>query len=179
MIWSPNCSGTLKEPPFVVVHYTASNNFAETRDFLYRKSSKRAYHYLIGRKGEVAQLVPLNKCAWHAGESKWRGYRHLSRYSFGIGLVSWGPLVERKGKFYPALDEGPAVPTGEVHDGRPPEGGYRYWQKFSPAQLRELKRLIQYLRATYPSVVEVVGHRDVAPGRKMDPWPLDLSCYNQ
>jgi N-acetylmuramoyl-L-alanine amidase len=170
MTFSPNCSGILKSPLFIVIHYTASGNFINTRDRLLNKESKVSAHYLIGRAGELAQLVPLNKCAWHAGESSWRGYTGLNKYSIGIELVSFGPLVLRDGKYYSA-EYGTEVT--EVHDGAPPTSTYRYWQTFTEPQLAQLRATIDDLRRLYPSIVEVVGHRDIAPKRKQDPWPLD------
>jgi N-acetyl-anhydromuramyl-L-alanine amidase AmpD len=41
---------------------------------------------------------------------------------------------------------------------------------FADAQYQALIKLLDELRARYP-IVDVVGHDDVAPGRKTDPGP--------
>jgi N-acetylmuramoyl-L-alanine amidase len=172
---SPNYSGILKDPKFIVVHYSASGTFAGTRNWLCDKKSKVSAHYLIGRAGELALLVPLNRCAWHCGDSAYKGLKQINRYSIGIELVSWGPLTLLDGKFFPATVKGPEVPQDQVHDGSPPEGGYRYWQTYTSPQLQMLRDTIKSLQIQYPSITEVIGHRDVAPKRKQDPWPLDAT----
>jgi AmpD protein len=43
-------------------------------------------------------------------------------------------------------------------------------QPFTEAQYRQLAPLLQTLRATYP-IQAIVGHADIAPGRKTDPGP--------
>ncbi|OYY92420.1 MAG: N-acetylmuramoyl-L-alanine amidase [Hydrogenophilales bacterium 28-61-23] len=44
-------------------------------------------------------------------------------------------------------------------------------QPFTDAQYAALNELIQLLRAAYPSLVDLAGHSDIAPGRKTDPGP--------
>ncbi|MEL6301255.1 MAG: 1,6-anhydro-N-acetylmuramyl-L-alanine amidase AmpD [Pseudomonadota bacterium] len=92
-------------------------------------------HCLIRRSGEVTQYVPIERRAWHAGESNFEGRTRCNDFSVGIEL------------------EG--TDTDE----------------FTSAQYRILNALIDALRASYPSLANapVVGHSDIAPGRKTDP----------
>ncbi|HZQ75254.1 MAG TPA: 1,6-anhydro-N-acetylmuramyl-L-alanine amidase AmpD [Burkholderiales bacterium] len=43
-------------------------------------------HFLVRRDGELVQFVPVQRRAWHAGESAWRGRRRCNDYSVGIEL---------------------------------------------------------------------------------------------
>ncbi len=49
---------------------------------------KLSAHYIIGSNGQVFQLVPEEKRAWHAGKSFWRGEESLNQRSIGIELSS-------------------------------------------------------------------------------------------
>ena len=100
-------------------------------------------HLLVRRDGELVQYVPLDRRAWHAGRSEWRGRPHCNDFSIGIEL--------------------------EGTDAQP----------YEPVQYQVLARLIADLCRRYPLLSEeqVVGHSDIAPGRKSDPgiafdWPL-------
>ena len=50
------------------------------------KDLKVASHIYIKRDGEAIQFVPLNKRAWHAGESSFKGELNCNDYSIGIEL---------------------------------------------------------------------------------------------
>lgn len=52
-------------------------------------------------------------------------------------------------------------------------------QPFMDAQYATLNALIVALRAAYPSLVDRVGHSDLAPGRKTDPGPYFEWCRVQ
>ena len=47
---------------------------------------KVSSHYLIRRDGERVQFVPVEKRAWHAGASSWRGRARCNDFSVGIEL---------------------------------------------------------------------------------------------
>ena len=47
---------------------------------------KVSSHYLIRRDGERVQFVPVEKRAWHAGASSWRGRGRCNDFSIGIEL---------------------------------------------------------------------------------------------
>lgn len=43
-------------------------------------------HFLIRRDGETLQFVPVERRAWHAGVSSWRGRSRCNDFSVGIEL---------------------------------------------------------------------------------------------
>jgi AmpD protein len=43
-------------------------------------------HFLIRRDGELVQFVPVERRAWHAGASAWRGRGACNDFSVGIEL---------------------------------------------------------------------------------------------
>jgi AmpD protein len=47
---------------------------------------KVSSHFLIRRDGEVVQFVPVERRAWHAGASAWRGRSRCNDFSVGIEL---------------------------------------------------------------------------------------------
>jgi AmpD protein len=43
-------------------------------------------HFLVRRDGGLIQFVPLERRAWHAGASRWRGRERCNDFSVGIEL---------------------------------------------------------------------------------------------
>ncbi len=43
-------------------------------------------HFFIRRDGALVQFVSTECCAWHAGESTWRGQKQCNDFSIGIEL---------------------------------------------------------------------------------------------
>lgn len=89
---SPSKSGTLV-PRYIMLHHTASTNFESTVRYLCRLTTPASAHFVVGKAGEIAQLVQLNKQAWHAG--KGGPYRTIPRdkgnaYCIGIEIVNRG-----------------------------------------------------------------------------------------
>jgi N-acetylmuramoyl-L-alanine amidase len=70
----------------LVLHYTA---MADAKDALARLTDPRSQvssHYLIDYRGEIFELVPETRRAWHAGQSLWAGRRDLNSCSIGIEI---------------------------------------------------------------------------------------------
>jgi AmpD protein len=50
------------------------------------RSMKVSAHFVVRRDGELLQFVPLEKRAWHAGVSSWRGRERCNDFSVGVEL---------------------------------------------------------------------------------------------
>lgn len=87
---SPNFSDKVIVPRFIVVHYTASSSAESAINWMANPDSKVSAHLVIAKDGEVTQMVPFYKKAWHAGPSSHSGWRHLNSHSIGIELVNKG-----------------------------------------------------------------------------------------
>src|SRR5438874_11978425 len=44
-------------------------------------------HFLVRRDGELVQFVPVERRAWHAGASNWRGRERCNDFSIGVELA--------------------------------------------------------------------------------------------
>lgn len=69
----------------LVIHCLAHNVKGALESFHHHEVSA---HYLIEENGQMWQLVPEEKRAWHAGKSYWRGREGLNNFSIGIELCS-------------------------------------------------------------------------------------------
>jgi N-acetyl-anhydromuramoyl-L-alanine amidase len=47
---------------------------------------KLSSHFLVRRGGELLQFVPVQRRAWHAGASCWRGRERCNDFSIGVEL---------------------------------------------------------------------------------------------
>lgn len=168
-IGSPHRGGEI-EPSVVVVHYSAGgstegcvNTFLANREL--------SAHFVLGRNGVLIQMVPCNLRAYHAGQSEWRGRKHVNGFSIGIELVNWGWLTRDEGGAYRSWAG--TVVDGEPYNGFHKNGGKEeYWQSYTCAQYGRLRNLLGWLIGEYGIKVEdIVGHDDVSPGRKCDPGP--------
>ena len=89
----------LREARLIVLHYTAGVSAESSARFLAHPAVKASAHLVIGRAGEVIQLVPFNVEAWHAGRSRYAGHGGVNRFSIGIELDNLGRLQRRNGRF--------------------------------------------------------------------------------
>ena len=165
---SPNVSGKVQHK-YLVMHYTAGRDAESAVRTLIDPAAKASAHLVIGRGGELVQLVPFNRIAWHAGKSRWLGLQGLNQYSIGIELDNAGRLELQGGRWrswfgkeYPGQDVHEAT---HKHDSRPAG-----WHIFTEVQLRLAVEVARLLARHY-GLVDVLGHDDIAPGRKSDPGP--------
>jgi N-acetylmuramoyl-L-alanine amidase len=170
---SPNCGGPLK-PRVLVLHYTAGRSSKSACAWLCSPKAKAAAHLVIGKDGDVTQLVPFNVKAWHAGPSALElgGKRlvGLNAYSIGIELDNPGRLVRRGGKWR-SLSLGIELADNAVLEAvHKHESAAAGWALYPAAQLEAAFEVASTLVERY-RLEDVVGHEDIAPLRKSDPGP--------
>ena len=153
-------------PDMIVLHYTAAWGAEATAIYLTRPDVGASAHLVVGRDGEIIQLVPFDTEAWHAGRSWYAGRSGLNRYSIGIELDNLGMLRLSGGMF--VAECGRVVPAEDVfaHESG---GELTYWHRYTRAQVQALVKICSVLEECYP-IRDVVGHSAVT-NRKIDPGP--------
>ncbi|MEQ8206098.1 MAG: N-acetylmuramoyl-L-alanine amidase [Woeseia sp.] len=151
----------------IVLHHTTAN-FGDSLHILTQPSSRPvSSHYLIpepddasytDKELKVFQLVPETGRAWHAGHSYWGGRTALNDQSLGIEIVN---------QTY--CHSSPATTTTT---GSEPER-LCFYPDFAESQMDLVIELLSDLLNRYPDIspTNIVGHSDIAPGRKIDPGP--------
>ena len=75
---------------FIIIHYTGMKKESDAIKKLCSSKSKVSSHYFIRTNGELLNLVPDLYKAWHAGESRWKKFKSLNKYSIGIEINNPG-----------------------------------------------------------------------------------------
>ena len=166
---SPNRSGKISAHEYLVMHYTAGSDFDGSVAWMTQRRAKASAHLVIGRDGRIAQLVPFDRKAWHAGLSRWNGQKGLNRYSIGIELDNAG-VLHRQGDDWLSWF-GRKIPQAEVVEAthkldHEPKG----WLAYTSEQLGVAMEVAATLVERY-ELKEILGHDDIAPQRKRDPGP--------
>lgn len=152
---------------YLVIHHT-SEDFAESLRLLTQPTDNPvSSHYLIPETGDetytrgslkVHRLVEEYRRAWHAGHSYWHEEESLNDRSIGIEIVNktYCEFID------PDFEE------------RSVENQKCYFLDYPDEQIALLIDLLQDILSRYPDLdpVDVVGHSDIAPDRKIDPGPL-------
>lgn len=179
----PNCSERTADIQGMVIHYTAGGNYQGSVDWFMNPDSKVSAHYVIGREGQIAEVVAPELKAWHAGGSQLYEHTDVNNITIGIELANWGLLTEIEGKYY--ADLGGTKVEYNMFRYPPPEWGVLkfdevpdvegYWEPYSTLQLDATHWLCNKLSDKYGiTFIYTVGHSDIAvpQGRKTDPGPL-------
>lgn len=167
---TPNVGGALA-PRFVVLHYTAGCNLESSVESLctQKPQGNASAHIVLGRDGRIVQLAPLNRVTWHAGVSQWNGLNGLNHHAIGIEMDNAG-LLHREGERFVSWF-GKAYPENEVLVAAHRHGGgAQPWHAYTEAQIARALELCELLVAHY-RLDDVLGHEDIARGRKTDPGP--------
>lgn len=136
----------------LVFHYTALNQ--ENSLIALSKGSVSA-HWLIPENGKaVYKLVSEDKRSYHAGISSWKRRTDLNDTSVGVEIVNLGYTCINN----PKSDQ---CPKSE-----------KKWYKYTDDQISMILNLGKDIQKRYKiDPLCVVGHSDIALGRKVDPGP--------
>lgn len=78
----------------IVLHADADSKVSSAITYCCQSSSKVSYHAIVGRLGDVYELVSPDKRAWHAGVSAFDGVPDCNNYSVGVCLSNRNDGVE-------------------------------------------------------------------------------------
>jgi len=165
---SPNHGGALT-PLFLVVHYSATLSLQSTVGWFRGAAAGASAHLVVGRQGEVVQMVPFDQRAWHAGVSRWGPLDNLNSHSIGIELINAGGL-DASGAGWVDWARNPIADDDLVVARHRHQATARGWQRFPQLQIARATEIAQALHRAY-RFLDVLGHDDVSPHRKMDPGP--------
>ena len=72
---SPNHDARPARTPIdiLLLHYTGMATAKAALDRLCEAAAKVSAHYMVDEDGTVYALVPEDRRAWHAGQSRWAG----------------------------------------------------------------------------------------------------------
>ncbi len=128
----------------LVIHYTALD-FQDSLRMLTQGAVSS--HYLVDvDPPTVYRLVDEDRSAHHAGVSAWQRRQLLNTSSIGIEIVNRGWVDTPQG---------------------------RQWQPYPARQVDAVVALVRdIVRRHRMAPDRIVGHSDIAPGRKQDPGPL-------
>ena len=137
-----SAKGKASRVEIIVLHYTASSKTGALATLTNRDVSA---HYVVSDDSPpvVYRLVGEDLAAWHAGESNWYGRTYINPRSIGIEIVHPGWNTSNA--------PGPDFPPDQID------------------VVIALTRDVARRHGVSPE--NIVGHSDVALGRKQDPGP--------
>ncbi len=137
-----SAKGKASRVEIIVLHYTASSKIGALATLTNRDVSA---HYVVSDDSPpvVYRLVGEDLAAWHAGESNWYGRSYINPRSIGIEIVHPGWNTSNA--------PGPDFPQDQID------------------VVIALTRDVARRHGVSPE--NIVGHSDVALGRKQDPGP--------
>lgn len=146
----------------IVLHHTVSGQGVEGDLAWWRQTKERiATAIVIDRDGTIYQCFSTRFWGYHIGpvSSSFRiidqPYRKCDPNTIGVEIDSWGPLLKQDGKYFPArwsadknryepwFRAGEIVAKNVVEYDRP-YCGFKYYERYTPEQIRSLEDLIRY-----------------------------------
>ena len=170
-------------PDTIIIHYTAGPSGPATVRYFSRSNAKLSAHIVAHEDGKITQMVPFDRKGYHAGRSQYDGRTGFNAFSIGIEISNPGYLVKNpKGDGFVTWWEKKKSNPKTVDPSMVFEGKHRnsvttakYWFKYTQEQIDAVTETCKAIAAMY-DIKYVLGHEEIAPGRKTDPgpaYPLD------
>lgn len=158
----------IANPQFIILHYTAGCSTKSAWKRFLEYLNPVSAHYIIAPDGTITQTVEDNMQAWHAGKSQWGKQWQINAYSIGIEIVNPGYTEE---KIDPCQNQDNAA--WDAQTSIRVNGSPFSWYPFTTKQISSAIELCKLLIEKYNIPARhILGHSDIAPGRKLDPGPL-------
>lgn len=123
----------------IVIHDTEGDDIKKTLKWFENKEAQVSAHYVIGKDGAIYQMVEDEDTAWHCGKS-----------CLPDNKKETGGTVNHRSI---------GIELVNIGDGK---------HEFPKEQMDSLILLVQELKSKH-DIKYVVGHKEIAPGRKTDP----------
>jgi N-acetylmuramoyl-L-alanine amidase len=175
----------------IVLHYTAGGSHDGTVRWFLDPAAKASAHFVVGRGGEIIQVVPLDERAWHVGKARFEVggvelVEAVDRSAVGIEIANYGMLMRQGNDYffergrdmvkYDTTKYGmPVYSRLDFIDNTKSPDIEAYWEPYPKAQVEAVVKLCEALLDEFKIPLKrIVGHEDVAypQGRKTDPGPL-------
>lgn len=176
---SPNVGGVCK-PEILIMHDTASGLVMQgSIDWLCNPQAKASAHFVVGRKGEITQLVSTDQTAWHAGKSTYKGRAvngSVNSFSTGIEIINPGVMTTVKDgrAFFYTGKVSWDIEEYKIKKAKPLPLDNRaevWWMSYTDEQIEACLLIGKAIKEAY-QIKDVVAHWSVSPGRKVDTNPL-------
>lgn len=168
-IKSPN-GGSSVRPLYLIIHYTAGTTADGAISWFKNSAAKASAHLVIDRKGVATQMRSFNQSAWHAGKSTWNELEGMNSFSLGIELVNAGKLTKTESGDWVNWAKNKITSSEVIVATHKHESSPAGWHNYSPEQIEAVVDIGMALHAAY-GFLDVLGHEDVSPHRKVDPGP--------
>lgn len=148
---------------YVFLHHTAGSHdpYATIRSWNNDTRGRIATQFVVGNtstlgdrahNGEVVECFPDENWAYHLGKNN---SSLLHPHSIGIEICNYGWLDKRGAKFHTYV--GSVLPDDQVIDLEFEFRGYRYYHKYTEAQIESVHRLLQEISRRHEQVNLRVG----------------------
>jgi N-acetyl-anhydromuramyl-L-alanine amidase AmpD len=130
----------------ICLHHTAGGSGISSINGWKANTEKVATCVVIDRDGSILQCFSSKYWAYSLGLNT-ANYKQIEQQTIAIELANYGWLNKIKDKYYTAY--GSQIDPAHIYDHQTKYRGYRYYEKYTFAQIESVKRLLLYWNKIY------------------------------